>query len=99
MADVKSIQQSLLEDTANFVSDDIASVLINDEIVITEFRLKQVSSNLVSIEYDVSPDMTSLVTDIKLRRADDEVLTQSSVYIPVTQNIISKHLITVKEGA
>lgn len=99
MADVKSIQKSLLEDTAKFVSDDIASVLINDEIVITEFSFKQVSSNLVSIEYDVSPDMTSLVTDIKLRRADGEVLTQSSVYIPVTQSILSKHLITVKEGA
>lgn len=99
MSNVKSIQQALLNDTANFVSEDIASVLINDEVVITEFRLKQVSNNIVSIEYDVTPDMATLITDIKLRKADDAVLTQSSVYIPVTQRIINKHIITVKEGA
>lgn len=99
MSNVKSIQQALLDDTANFVSEDIASVLINDEVVITEFRLKQVSNNIVSIEYDVTPDMATLITDIKLRKADDAVLTQSSVYIPVTQRIINKHIITVKEGA
>ena len=99
MPDIKSIQQALLNDTANFVSGDIASVLINDSVVITEFRLNQVSDNIVSIEYDVSPAMTTLITDIKLRKADDTVLTQSSVYVPVTQDIISKHIITVKEGA
>lgn len=99
MPDIKSIQQTLLNDTANFVSGDIASVLINDSVVITEFRLNQVSNNIVTIEYDVYPTMTTLITDIKLRKADDTVLTQSSVYVPVTQDIISKHIITVKEGA
>lgn len=99
MADVKSIQQALLNDTADFVLEDIASVLLNDSISVSEFRLRQVVDNVVSVEYAVTPDMTNLITNIKLMRADDTVLTQAAVYVPVTQTVISKHIITVKEGA
>lgn len=99
MADVKSVQQALLNDAADFVLDDIASVLLNDTISVSEFRLRQVVENVVSIEYAVTPDMTNLITNIKLMRADDTVLTQAAVYVPVTQTVISKHIITVKEGA
>ena len=99
MADTKSVQQALLNDAANFVATEIASVLVNNSIVITEFTAKQVTDNVVSIEYAVTPNMTNLVTNIKLRRADNTVLTQVPVYVPVSQTIISKHTITVKEGA
>lgn len=99
MAETRSIQQALLEDTASFVVSDIASVLINDSIKISTFRTKQVSGNIVSVEYEVTPQMTNLITDIKLLRADGGVLTQSAVYVPVTQTVVSKHIVTVKEGA
>lgn len=99
MPELKSIKPALLNSAASFVADDIAAVLINDSIKVSEFRLKQVEDNVVSIEYEVFPDMTNLVTDIKLIRADDTVLTQSAVYVPVTQTVVSKHIITVKEGA
>lgn len=98
MAETRSIQQSLLNDTANFVVGDIAGVLLNDSVKISQFRLKQVSENVVSVEYEVTPDMTNLVTNIKLLRADDGVLTHSVVYVPVTQTVVSKHIVTVKEG-
>lgn len=98
MAETKSVQQALLNDTATFVAEDIASVLLNNSITVSEFRLKQVSDNMVSIEYVVDPSVTSLITDIKLVRADGTVLTQSAVYVPVTQAVISKHIITIKEG-
>lgn len=98
MAETKSIQQPLLNGAAAFVASDIASVLINNTIAITEFRLKQVADNVVSVEYVVSADIADVVTDIKLLRADGTVLTQSVVYVPVTDTIISKHIITVKEG-
>ena len=98
MADTKSIQPALLSGAANFVVDDIASVLINDSIEITEFRLKEVAENVASIEYSVTPQMTSLISNIKLRRADGTMLTQAVVYVPVTDTIVSKHIITVKEG-
>ena len=99
MANVKSIEQALLNDTADFVASDIASVLLNDAIAVSEFRLKQVTANVVTVEYTVTPEMTNLITNIKLMRADDTVLTQAAVYVPVTQTVISKHTITVKEGA
>ena len=99
MPEIKSIQPALLNDTANFVVEDVTYVLINDTVRVSNFSLKQVSDNVASIEYVVTPDMTDIITDIKLMRADDAVLTQSAVYVPVTDTVISKHIITVKEGA
>lgn len=99
MPEIKSIKQAMLNDTANFVASDISGVLLNDTIKVSDFRLKNVSENVVSVEYVVTPDMTNLITSIKLLRDDDTVLTQSVVYVPVTQTVVSKHVITVKEGA
>lgn len=99
MPGLKSVQPALLNGAASFVADDIAAVLINDSVKVSDFRLKQVDDNVVSIEYEVVPNMTNLITNIKLLRADDTVLTQSAVYVPVTQTVVSKHIITVKEGA
>lgn len=98
MPEVKSIRPALLEDAANFVADEVSYVLINDTITVSEFKLKEVTNNVISIEYIVTPDMTSIITDIKLMRADGEALSQIAVYVPVPQTIVSKHLITVKEG-
>lgn len=98
MSDIKSFGQALLNDTANFVSSDIAYVLINDSIRIDTFRTKQVDENVITVEYDVMEHMTTLMTDIKLMNANDEVLSQTTVYVPITQLVIGKHTITVKEG-
>lgn len=98
MADTKSVKSALLEDAASFVAGDVHHVLLNDTITVSEFRLKQVSGNVASIEYTVLPNMTNLITNIKLMNADNEVLTEAFVYVPVTQTVISKHTITVKEG-
>ena len=74
-------------------------MLLNDEVAISEFRSKKVVGNTVTIEYTVTPEMTNLITNIKLMKADGTVLAQSAVYVPVSQTVISKHIITVKEGA
>ena len=97
--ELKSVQQAMLNGAASFVADDVAAVLINDTVKVSNFKLKQADDNVVSIEYEVVPSMTRLITDIKLLRADDTVLTQSAVYVPVTQTVVSKHTITVKESA
>ena len=99
MPELKSVQQAMLNGAASFVADDVAAVLINDTVKVSNFKLKQADDNVVSIEYEVVPSMTRLITDIKLLRADDTVLTQSAVYVPVTQTVVSKHTITVKESA
>ena len=98
MADTTSIQPALLNDTAEFVADDVAYVILNNNIRIDKFSRKQVSENTIYIEYYVTPDIATLITNIKLMSADGRVLTQAPVYVPVTQTVISKHIITVKEG-
>lgn len=98
MADIKSLGQTLLNDTANFVLSDIAYVLVNNSIRIDDFRTKQVDNNVVTIEYNIMEHMTNLMTDVKLMNANDEVLSQTTVYVPITQLVIGKHTITVKEG-
>jgi hypothetical protein len=99
MADIKSIQHDLLNDTANFLKSDISYVLINNSIRIDELSVQNVDSNVVSFQYAVTADMTDVVTNIKLMSQDGRVLTDTSVYVPVTETIMGKHTITVKEGA
>ena len=99
MAQTNSVLQALLNSTANFVASDISKVLLNDSVTITQFKTKKVADNVVSLEYEVTPSMTTTITNLKLLRADGTVLTQSAVYVPVTDTGISKHIITVKEGA
>ena len=98
MPQIRSAQPELLSDTANFIAEDICAVLINDEIRITDFSLKQAEDNIVTIQYEVFSSQTNLVNNVKLLGPNDKVLTEASVYVPVTQTIVSKHLITVKEG-
>lgn len=99
MAQTKSIEQTLLNDAAAFVASDIAYVVINNTIILDKFTLKNVADNVVTIEYEVGPNLTNLITSVRLMRADSTTLTQAAVYVPITQPIISKHIITVKEGA
>lgn len=98
MATTPSIKDALLQDTAGFVVTDIAAVLINDETKITNFTIKSASGRFVTLEYQVTSAMTSVVTNIKLLKSDDTVLTDSNVYAPVTDTILSRHSIEVKEG-
>ena len=98
MPEIKSVQPALIEDAANFVLEEVSYILINDTLRVTSFVAETVGANAASIVYTVTPDMTELITDLKLMSADDRVLTQASVYVPVRQTIRSKHTITVKEG-
>ena len=98
MPDTVSIKPQLLHDTAEFIETDVSAVLINNTTKITEFKLRQVTDNSVILEYEIHPAMTSLVTNIKLLKADDSVLSESNVYVPVTQTVLNKHTLRVKEG-
>ena len=98
MADKASITDKLLHDTAGFVLSDIKAVLINDSVKITSFKVSQVIRSMVTIEYEVTPVQVEEVTNIKLLDGDDNVLSNSNVWVPVPQTILGKHTIRVKEG-
>lgn len=92
-----SIQPALLEQTAGFVSGDIAKARVNGTIEITELT-KNVTGSTLTLTYTVAPSQTEAVTKAELLTANGTVLTASTVYVPVSSATILKHIIPVSEG-
>lgn len=94
-----SVQQELLEDTAKAIPPNVASARINGSIVISALDRTTVG-NVAQVQYTVTAEQTSLVTQIELLDSDGNVLTTSPVYVPVTEPAIFTHKIQVdvKEG-
>lgn len=97
MPTTPSIQAALLNDTANFVSGDIASARINGTIAISELN-KSVEGNTLEVTYTVAQSQTEAITSAELLDAEGNVLTSSTVYVPVSGSTIMKHIIPVSEG-
>ena len=97
MPTTPSIQQTLLTGTANFVSEDIASARINGSVVISDLE-KTVSGSTLTVTYTVPQDQATEVTLAELLDSDGNVLTSSTVYVPVESNTVMKHVIPAAEG-
>ena len=98
MPETPSIQAALLTDTANFVSGDIASARINGSIAISDIS-KTVTGSTLEVTYTVTQNQTDAITSAELLDADGNALTSSTVYVPVSESTIMKHIIPVAEGA
>lgn len=98
LANTASTQSALLNSLATFTAGEIASVLINESLLITDFEIKEASNNLVTVTYTVTLEQASEITSVKLRNSAGDVLTSASVYVPITGSILMKHTILVKEG-
>lgn len=96
-ADIPSIQPALLQGTANFVAGDIAYAELNGSIRIDDLT-KTVDGAALSVSYTVEPAQTPAITEAALLDKDGNVLTRSSVYVPVNDVTMLKHLIPIKEG-
>ena len=97
MPTTPSIQQTLLTGTANFVSGDIASARINGSVVISDLE-KTVSGSTLTVTYTVPQAQATEVTLAELLDSDGNVLTSSTVYVPVESNTVMKHVIPAAEG-
>lgn len=97
MPETPSIQQALLTGVANFVSGDVASARVNGAISISDLT-KTVEGAELTVTYTILPSQTSEVTSLELLDGEGNVLTSSTVYIPVTTNVVMKHIIPVAEG-
>lgn len=99
LAEAPSIQQELLDSLAETTSAKIVKVLINDTLPITSFTIKAATNNLVSIVYTVPAGAgISIIENIKLLDVADNVLSDSIVYVPLIEDAILKHVITIIEG-
>lgn len=97
MPTTPSIQQTLLTGTANFVSGDIASARVNGSVVISNLE-KAVSESTLTVTYTVPQEQATEVTLAELLDSDGNVLTSSTVYVPVESNTVMKHVIPAAEG-
>lgn len=97
MPETKSIQQKLLEGVAGFVSGDIASARVNGTVTIADLEKRGDGSRL-TVTYSVAQDQAAEITQVELLDTDGNVLTASTVYIPVTGSTVLKHTIPVREG-
>lgn len=99
MADVQSIDDNLLTETANFIDSIIYKIIVNDNVEITDFVTKQVSDNTVELEYNVNNDLgVNFINRLRVCKKDGTVLTDAAVYIPVVGETSVNHKISVKEG-
>lgn len=96
-ADTPSIQPALLADTAGFVSGDIASARINRSIPISTIS-KNISGSTLTVTYAVPESSASEITSAALLDSSGTVLTESTIYVPVTGNTVLTHTIPVSEG-
>lgn len=98
MSTTPSISQKLLNDLASTTSTDVQKVRINSQHVITTFSKKQSENNVVIIEYTVPTSLgVTEVQKVELLNSSNEVLTSSSIYVPLLEDIILKHTIAIEE--
>lgn len=96
-ATTPSIQSTLLTGVANFVSGDISSAQINGTVSISELS-KSVSESTLTVTYTVPQSAAEAITSVALLDSSGNILTQSTVYIPVTGSTVLTHTIPVSEG-
>lgn len=92
-----SIETALLQETAAAIADRVAGVRINGEILITNIS-KEAQGNTATILYQVTKEQTAAVTRIELLDGEQNVLTDSPVYVPITEPAIFTHTIPVEEA-
>lgn len=98
LSNIPSLKSTLFQGVAEFTASDIASVLINNTLAISEFSTKQASGDECIIEYSVPQNSVENITSIKLLDAQGNTLSESVVYVPVAADVVLKHTIKVKEA-
>lgn len=96
-ANQETVNQNLLNQTAQFVVDDVAAARINGTVPITSLT-KAASGSTATITYTVTQEQAATITQLELLDADGNVLTSAPVYVPVIGDATFKHTIPVTEG-
>ncbi|WP_046225567.1 hypothetical protein [Paenibacillus dauci] len=90
------IQNSYLQEIADYTNQRIAKVTLNGNYDINQFRIKQVTTEIVELEYLIPAADLSSVTQLELRSASNEVISSSEVFIPVVADTVVKQYVEVK---
>lgn len=99
---VKSVKHEMLDVMAKSVSSAITKIVINGVYTITDFTVtpKTVGDDhsTVVLTYAIPADSgLGYITDVATYKGD-EIMTRSSVYVPLIQDVEMKHTTMIKEG-
>lgn len=97
MPNVSSIQDIFIQKNLQNWTELFKKCLLNDSISVTNFNIGIEDAHL-KISYEISEDMVSTITNIKLLDSENNVLTNSNVFIPINDYAIIKHIIKLEEG-
>lgn len=92
-----SIQQELLTKTAAAVMEMVAAARVNGSILISDLD-KTVEGNTAVVAYTVTPEQAAIVTQLELLDGENQVLTTSPVYVPMSETAVFTHHIPVEEA-
>ncbi|GIP18378.1 hypothetical protein J40TS1_40200 [Paenibacillus montaniterrae] len=92
------IVSALLNELAEYVDGRIAKVVINGSYEISSFKVKEVTDNVLALNYIVPVADVSLITSIELKDARNNVLTSNQVNIPIVADHLMLQTIVVKEA-
>lgn len=98
-ATTPSITANFLADVATFASTDIKSAQLNGNVAIDNIN-KSVEGSVCTITYTVLPSQTTEITSVALLDQEGNTLTQSTIYVPITEEsgVVMTHNIPVAEG-
>lgn len=95
MPNEPSLQAALLNGTADYLMGAISKARLNGTEAVSALD-KETDGSTVIVSYTANPGAD--ITLVELLDAEDNVLTSSAVYIPVTSAVVMKHTIHAQEG-
>ncbi len=97
MPNVSSIQNIFIQKNLQNWTELFKKCLLNDSISVTNLNI-EVEDSYLKIFYEISEDTVNTITNIKLLDTENNVLTNSNVFIPINGYAIIKHIIKLEEG-
>lgn len=91
------IVSTFLNEVAEYTDGRIAKVVLNDELEITNFQVKEVTASTLGMQYIVPSSAISLVTKIDLKTATNQLISTNDVYVPIASDTLLLQTIYVRE--
>lgn len=90
------IPTTYLNELAQYTDDKIAKVVINETYEVESFLLRELSGNLIELEFMIPLGAVSDVTLIELQSEDGQTISTNTVFVPITTDTMIRQTIQVK---
>lgn len=92
------ISSNFLNELTIFVDSKVNKVVLNENYEITNFTLKEIKDNVLSLQYIVPFGSVDHIEKVELKDPLDNVITSNNVFVPVVAESIISQEIIVKEA-